>query len=222
MLASILLLLTDCQYINYPTKNRRTSPGLNFFSSQKLDRNLIREYSNSLLEQSFLIHLMMHLLIGRYLIWMCLLVSLSSCMFHRLDVQTQYLSHENLASYSVKTPDPRLDNPVLGQRLLIQWCLPASELGDSAAMLYIRVLFKNHQEQELTVPIRRNTGTYVRGTYLFNVLNQDYFDTGGIMTYIVEIRSGNCVIESWRHPLWTELITFDFSQSELEEQPSSQ
>lgn len=125
-------------------------------------------------------------------------------MLHRLDVQTQYLSHENLASYYIHTPDPRLDNPTLGQRLFIQWSLPASEFEGQDLTLYIKVRLRNHQERKETVPICK-----CHGTYFYQVLNQDYFDTGGIMTYLIEIRNGESVIECWRHPLWTELINFE-------------
>lgn len=135
---------------------------------------------------------------------MTLLLILSGCTFHRLDVQTQYLSHENLASYYTGTPDPRLNNPTIGQRLLIQWALRPREVKDHTLFLDLTVRFRNHQEQSISVPIYKR-----RGFYHYELSDQDYRDSGGVQTYHVEIRNETCVIASWTHPLWVKLISFD-------------
>lgn len=125
----------------------------------------------------------------------------SSCTFQRLSVQTQYLSHESLASYHVGTPDPRLDQPMVGQRLLMQWSLSTREVETQNVSLYLKVRFRNHQEEEMTFPI-----TSKRGTHLYVLANEEYHQVGGILTYYAEIRNETCVLASWKHPLWTELI----------------
>jgi hypothetical protein len=132
----------------------------------------------------------------------------SGCTLHRLDVQTQYLSHEYLASYHVDTPDPRRYNPIIGQRLLVQWSLCAEEMSGQELFLYLKVRFRNHQEQEVTVPIRTK-----RGTYLYELVNEAYCQSGGILTYHAEIRNDSCILASWKHPLWRNLIIFDFSET---------
>ena len=48
---------------------------------------------------------------------------LSSCVYERLSVYTDYVGLDSLASYHIGTPDPELANPHLGQRLLISWRL---------------------------------------------------------------------------------------------------
>jgi hypothetical protein len=129
---------------------------------------------------------------------------LSGCTLHRLDVQTQYLSHEYLASYHVETPDPRLLEPRIGQRLLIQWSLCAHEVQGEDVFLYLKVRFRNHEEQEIKVPISSK-----RGYYIYELANEAYCQSGGILTYDAEIRNSSCVLASWRHPLWAELIKFE-------------
>lgn len=133
----------------------------------------------------------------------------SSCTLHRLDVQTQYFTHENLASYHADTPDPRLDHPTIGQRLLIQWTLSSEEIVDQELVLYLKVRFRNHQEREIKVCIQKR-----KGYYLYVVKDQDYFETKGILTYFAEIRNQSSIIASWKHPLWTDLITFDFKEDQ--------
>lgn len=134
---------------------------------------------------------------------------LSSCTLHPLTVQTQYLSAENLASYYVGTPDPHLDHPTVGQRLLVQWSLSSSEFDNQSLFLHLVIRFRNHQEKEIKVPIETK-----RGFYLYDVVNQDFCQSGGVLTYFAEIRNESCVVTSWKHPLWANLITFDFSKDQ--------
>lgn len=148
----------------------------------------------------------------RFLAALGLLQGLTSCLLHRLEVQTQYLSHENLASYHIGTPDPHLDQPIIGQRLLVQWSLCSSDVEGHALFLHLKVRFRNHQEQDIKIPINKK-----RGFYVYDLTNQNYCESGGILTYLAEIYNESCVLESWKHPLWADLITFDFSQAEQEE-----
>ncbi len=149
-----------------------------------------------------------HFLI-RFLFGICLVSSLTSCSIHPLTVQTQYLSHENLASFHIGTPDPRLDNPTIGQRLLIQWCLSKSVFDGQELTLHLKIRFHIHTEDEIQIPI-----TNKRGYYLYNLTNEEYCKTKGVLTYLAEIRSGECVVASWKHPIWTPLISFDIPSGE--------
>lgn len=133
-----------------------------------------------------------------------ILTIISSCQLHPLTVQTQYLSHENLASYHVGTPDPQLDHPSIGQRLFVQWSLTSAEMENQPLFLQLSVRFRNHQDEKLKILIEKKSGYY-----LYDLTNQDYCETGGILTYMAEIRSENCLIASWKHPLWVPLIQLD-------------
>jgi hypothetical protein len=132
----------------------------------------------------------------------------SSCTLHRLDVQTQYLSRESLASYHVETPDPFLYCPIIGQRLVIQWTLCAHEVEGHEVILDLKVRFRNHKEREVKVLI-----TSKRGTYLYDLTNEDYCESGGILTYYAEIRDESCLLASWKHPLWVPLITLNIPEN---------
>ena len=121
-------------------------------------------------------------------------------------MQTEYLSHENLASFHVGTPDPRLRNPPLGQRLIINWSLPKWD-GLTPYELSLKIRFKNGTFTNEQIPLDRASGTYV-----FSLLNQEYFNRGGFKTYIATISSDGEVIEEWRHQLWANLI-------EIQEEP---
>ena len=123
------------------------------------------------------------------------------CSFHRLDVQTQYLTPEYLASSHVGTPDPRRFQPPTGQRLLIQWSLCEEEISNQDLSLYLKVRYRNHKEEELLTPIRKK-----RGTILFEVKTPLFCETGGILTYYAAIQTPEVIIAEWKHPLWTELI----------------
>lgn len=128
-------------------------------------------------------------------------VILSSCTQSHLAVYTDYLSHENLASYYVGTPDPYLNCPTIGQRLIIVWSLKKKHLLYEDLHLNISIRFRNKQEITLNYPIRK-----VQGTYVYSLLNQDYIDADGILTYKVELIGGGCLLDEWRHQIWTNLI----------------
>ncbi|MBS4167473.1 hypothetical protein [Parachlamydia sp. AcF125] len=129
---------------------------------------------------------------------------LPSCSRQILTVQTEYLCHENLASYHVRTPDPLLENPPIGQRLLISWQLPPSIRDTQDLTLHIELLFRDHTKETKVVPIQQKTGTYA-----YALLNADYSNKKGILTYKVQLALNNQILEEWRHQLWVELITLD-------------
>jgi hypothetical protein len=129
-------------------------------------------------------------------------------MMHHLEVQTQYISKESLASYHVLTPDPHLDHPTIGQRLLVQWKFKASDVCGLPLTLHLRIRFYNHEESVLTIPIDNTGKIFVGGFYIYELFNEEYFEKRGILTYYAEIKSDETVIADWKHPLWVELIQF--------------
>jgi hypothetical protein len=129
----------------------------------------------------------------------CLL--LSSCTKEYITVYTDYLSHQNLASYHVGTPDPCLDNPPIGQRLHIAWSLPKEFLCKEDLYLNITIRFRNKQELNKQVLIDQATGTYI-----YTLINEEYFKIDGILTYKVDLFANDEIIVEWRHQLWTELL----------------
>lgn len=120
---------------------------------------------------------------------------------HYLSVQTLYFSRESLASYYTETPDPMLINPPVGQKLLVSWKIPRSYLKYDELHVNVRIRFRNRTEVELNIPVEK-----MCGYYLYEIANEMYFETQGILTYKVDLIGGGAVLEEWRHQLWHEMI----------------
>lgn len=135
----------------------------------------------------------------------------TSCQPRILSVQTEYLSHINLASFHVGTPDPRLRNPPLGQKLIISWDLREWDCNTNYE-LTVKIRFKNGTsfQQVLTV-------NFPKGTYVIPLLNEDYFEKGGLKTYMASMSGNGLVLEEWRHQLWVNLIEMPGNEEEEEE-----
>jgi hypothetical protein len=131
-----------------------------------------------------------------------LLLTSCACMFSRLSVQSNYITVDDLASMYVHTPDPRQCCPTLGQRLTICWALE-SELEDRYQQFIIsaRIVFRNHEETKLSIPLDNRYGTY-----LFSIVDDDFFEKKGILTYKVELLGDGEVIDIWQHQMWAEII----------------
>jgi len=127
---------------------------------------------------------------------------LAGCNRQRLSVQSDYLSRENLASYHIGTPDPLLNQPRIGQRILVEWSLPEEYLSYSDLHMAMKVRFGNRQEIEKYVSIYKS-----KGCFEYSLTDEEYIDKEGIVTYKVDIIGGANILEKWRHQLWTELIT---------------
>lgn len=135
-------------------------------------------------------------------LYLCFLLTfLCSCQKSYLIVQTDYLTHKNLASYYVGTPDPRQDSPTVGQRLIISWFVPQHYLSYENLRLEVTIRFRNREEIMEIFHIQQAWGTYV-----FCLLNQDYFKKQGILTYKIDLIGGEQILEEWRHKIWTNLI----------------
>lgn len=136
--------------------------------------------------------------------WIFLVFLVSSCAPERISVHTEYITVENLASFHVNTPDFRKTCPNLGQKLIINWSLPAEYLSYRNLSLFLKVRFRNNVEDEVVIEVKKSDGTYI-----YYLLNDDYFDSGGILTYKVDLNGNGCLLEEWRHQIWTDLILFD-------------
>lgn len=129
---------------------------------------------------------------------------LCSCRNCSLTVQTDYLTHKDLASYHVNTPDPRQNVSAVGQRLIIGWSIPKHYLCYKNLHLEVTIRYRNREEVIEIFHLLKN-----RGTYVYSLLNQDYLAKRGILTYKVAVIGGGCILEEWRHQIWTELISID-------------
>lgn len=118
-------------------------------------------------------------------------------------MQQESVDQNYLASSKVGTPDPRQSNPPIGTNLIIAWDLPKSLFLEGLSCQATVRLWDNTQTiTNLALQRKRDTIS------LFYPLNGQG-KAKSILTYKVEVlNSSGQIIESWQHPLWTDLITF--------------
>lgn len=131
-------------------------------------------------------------------------MSLTSCLKKQLVVQTRYFSHEDLASFYVNTPDPLQNDPPFGQSLLIFWQLDRDTCRFKDIEITYRIRFRNKTEIQESFKVNK-----LSGFYTYSIFNEDYFNSGGILTYIVDLKADGEIVEEWRQQLWKELIIFE-------------
>jgi hypothetical protein len=135
------------------------------------------------------------------LLWVLTLL-FAGCIKQSLYVQQESLDVTFLASSRVGTPDPRQDDPPCGQRLLIAWNF-ARALFEENLTLQITVRFWDTSEEKLSLSIAKKRAQ----SALFFPMKEE---RGRILTYQVQVvTEDGQIIETWKHPLWTELIQID-------------
>lgn len=136
-----------------------------------------------------------------------LIFVLTSCSANKLLVQSEYFSHEDLASFYVNTPDPLQNDPPVGQNLRIFWKFGGTFCNYKDVSIHYTIRLRNKEEIDRTFTV-----TCPRGYFTYSLYNEDYFDSGGILTYKVELMADGILLEEWRQHLWKELIQFDKSK----------
>lgn len=131
------------------------------------------------------------------------------CPNQQLTVFTSYVTHENRASYFVGTPDPCLTSPPLGQRLYVSWRLQNQNIDRFPLELKLYLRLRNLQQRIETIQINSPTGGYV-----YQLLCQDYFDSGGILAYKLELYADDQIIDQLRHLMWVDLIEIGDDEDE--------
>lgn len=135
------------------------------------------------------------------LIYILLSLLVSSCVPVPLSIQTQTLNHTMLASYHIGTPDPRKQSPLLGKRLLVQWCIPRTLLKEYPFLTLI-VRSCQHEEKKIVRPITTQCGTFI-----YEITGEEFLRSGGVMSYCASLcTASGQQISVWRHPLWVPLI----------------
>ncbi len=124
-------------------------------------------------------------------------------MREQLSLQTSYLNRSQLASFHVGTPDPALQQPLLGERLLVQWALPCTMRTYVDLQIILSIRFKNGSEIKKEIVIDK-----LDGWYEYFLLGQEAVDTGGIVTYKADLLGDGELLDTWIHQLWVEKITF--------------
>lgn len=102
-----------------------------------------------------------------------------------------------MASSKVQSPDPRAELPFLGQRLIIAWDLPYSLFSEDLRWV-ATVRFWNHAQEEREGSIERRRDS----TAIF--FPEDGTLNTQILTYRVQVMSGERQVEVWEHHFWTD------------------
>ncbi len=137
------------------------------------------------------------------------LLFLCACGREQLTVFTEYISFQTLPSYKINTPDPRLFCPDVGEKLHINWSLPKSA-PYQCLYLEIELAFENGTFDHFTVPVET-----ANGVYLFPLINEDYYEKGGVFSYRIRLYGDSCLIKEQRHILWKEPIDLSDQTTDL-------
>ena len=133
---------------------------------------------------------------------LCLLLSLLfGCKQYYLSICQEWVDSTYLASSHVSTPDPRQENPPLGQKLIVDWRVP-KEIFDQKPVVVLDLILWDYTTRQVKIPIHHQMDFST-----FNLLNEEYEKSGGILTYKAQIvtQDGE-VFREWRHQLWVNLI----------------
>lgn len=126
---------------------------------------------------------------------------LLSCSRQPLELYSERVGKDQLASFHVHTPDPHLNFPDEGQRLVVQWSLTEAEWALSDLHISLKVRFYNGEERSLDLPLNERYGLFI-----LPILNEEFYNTGGLATFKAELFSGSRSLFLWRHQLWNETV----------------
>ena len=130
------------------------------------------------------------------------LLACSGCRPYYLTVMQEWVDVRYLASTYVNTPDPRQENPPMGQKLILDWRVPKEILKKHPEVVLDLILW-DYTTRQIRIPIKH--GMDSRPSRLFD---EEYEKTGGILTYKAEIITEDGeIFREWKHQLWVNLIT---------------
>lgn len=138
---------------------------------------------------------------------------LSGCSKEWLSVQTDYLSHENLASFHVGTPDPMLESPPIGQRLMVSWKFKKQYLACENLHLVVQIHLRDRSDRCYKVAVNEASGIW-----MYDLINRDFIETRGILSYKVNLYGNGELLDECRHQLWVEPIILNIEADDPEEQ----
>lgn len=122
--------------------------------------------------------------------------------------------HRNLlASSFVDSPDPMQYHLPHGKKLYISWNIDR-QCSFEHSLLRLSMIFRNRQIKTVDLPIQKQ-----RGTILYSLLDQEYYDSQGLLSYKVELLAQNeKVMAIWTHQLWVNIIELHDSKGEIKTQ----
>lgn len=134
--------------------------------------------------------------------FLCLLMALLLAGCHRsyLDVRSEALYPSYLASEKIDAPDPnRL--AFYGQQIVIHWRLPPDCFDAYPFEILLTIRYKDFTFQTFSYPISDR-----RGYWVYQLLNDEYWEKGGILSYKVELYKEDELFDEWQHHVWADWI----------------
>ena len=140
-------------------------------------------------------------------------VFLSGCQKYYISISQERVDKDYLASVALNTPDPRLKNPPLGEKLIIEWKVSKEYLAQKPT-LYLHVIYKDYTEAFFTYKM-----PYKMDYAVYDLLGEEYLRKKGILTYQAEVRAPEeKPFLEWRHQLFTKLIVIEDEDDQVQEQ----
>lgn len=125
----------------------------------------------------------------------------SGCQANFVTVVQEKMHRSLLASSFVDSPDPLQSNPPHGKKLYISWNMNR-ECNLEECRLRISMIFRNRDIKTVELAIPRN-----RGTIVYSLLDQEYYETQGLLTYKVEILTKKEeILALWTHQMWVNIV----------------
>lgn len=132
----------------------------------------------------------------------------SGCQKSYVTVVQEKIHRKHLASSFVDSPDPLQNESPHGRKLYVSWNI-SSEYQIEDCQIRISMIFRNRTTRVIDLALLRR-----RGTLVYSLLGQNYYETQGLLTYKVELLTKKEeVLAFWRHQMWVNLIMLDESQS---------
>ncbi|MCH9633517.1 MAG: hypothetical protein S4CHLAM7_02450 [Chlamydiae bacterium] len=118
----------------------------------------------------------------------------------KVSVFNEPVTQNSLASVHVNTPDPLHQLNPHGQRLHISWRIPRSYQKTHLRGV-LKVQFKVPKQIEIPFQITKHLGHFT-----YQVINEDYFEQKGILSYQVQIFENNREIAHFQNKMWAKLV----------------
>lgn len=129
-------------------------------------------------------------------------IALTSCCQKNalLRCRSEFLFPTYLASVQVETPDPMQDC-FYGQQIILRWNLSKKSFPSSSLHLNLEVRYGTRAIETFEKEVCGK-----KGYAIFRLLNQDYWQSEGVISYRAVLFDEENLIAECRHPLWSELI----------------
>ena len=132
---------------------------------------------------------------NRFFLFFSLL--LGGCQTSHLLVEREIIDEHSLASYWVGTPDPLLCAIPRGERLVFSWNIPTDLWAQSTDFsLEYTVRFGTREEYK-----EKKRVTLRKGQIDFLLLNPEFREKRGIMTYRASLKKEEVTLVEWFHQL---------------------